>query len=51
MVAFEIALAALAGGFAGLLIAVVFDPHGRMDAVFLVGGAAIGAAIGRALLR
>lgn len=51
VVAIEIALAALAGGFAGLLIAAVFDPHGRMDTVFLVAGAAIGVAISRALLR
>lgn len=50
IVAFEIMLAALAGGFAGLLLAAVFDPHGHMDAVFLVGGAAVGITVGRLLL-
>jgi len=49
-VAFEIMLAALAGGFAGLLLAAVFDPNGRMDAVFLVGGAAVGITVGRLML-
>ncbi len=51
MVALEVTLAALAGGFAGLLISAVFDANGQMDTVFLVGGAAVGIAIGRALLR
>lgn len=51
MVALEVTLAGLAGGFAGLLIAAVFDPDGRMDTVFLAGGVVIGVTLGRVLLR
>lgn len=48
---FEILLAALAGGFAGLLLAAIVDPHGQIDTIFLVGGASIGVAVGRSFLR
>ena len=51
VVTLEVTLAGLAGGFAGLLIAAVFDPHGRMDTVFLAGGVVIGVTLGRVLLR
>jgi presenilin-like A22 family membrane protease len=50
VVAFEVALAALAGGFAGLLLAAVLDPDGHTDTFFLVGGAAAGIAVSRVLL-
>jgi hypothetical protein len=50
-VALEIALAAVAGGFAGLLLAAIVDPYGQMDTIFLVAGASIGVALGRAFLR
>ena len=51
IVAVEILLAALAGGFVGLLLAAIVDPHGQIDTIFLVGGASIGVALGRAFLR
>lgn len=48
-VAFEVALAAIAGGFAGLLIFSIVDPNGKamMDAVWLAGGALAGVGIDR----
>jgi hypothetical protein len=50
-VVIEIVLAALAGGFAGLLLAAIIDPHGEMDTIFLVAGASVGVALGRAFLH
>jgi uncharacterized paraquat-inducible protein A len=51
LVALEIALSALAGGFAGLLLVAIFDPHGQIsdvDTFFVVVGAAlVGAAVNR----
>jgi hypothetical protein len=52
VVALEIALAAIAGGFAGLLLVAIFDPRGQMtdiDTVFIVVGALAGVAINRSL--
>jgi hypothetical protein len=43
----EVVLAAVVGGFAGLLLAAIFDPQGRMDPLFFVGGALVGATITR----
>jgi hypothetical protein len=47
VVAVEVVLAAVVGGFAGLLLAAIFDPQGRMDPLFFVGGALVGATITR----
>lgn len=52
-VAFEMSLAAIAGGFAALLIVSLIDPHGQvtMDAVWLVIGALVGVGLDRVLRR
>lgn len=51
LVALEIVLAAIAGGFGGLLLVALFDPHGQItdtDTFFVVlGAAAVGVAINR----
>lgn len=51
LVALEVALAAIAGGFAGLLIVSLFDLHGQIgdtDTLFVVLGAAVvGVAVNR----
>jgi hypothetical protein len=46
-------LAAIAGGFAALLIVSLIDPHGQvtMDAVWLVIGALVGVGLDRLLRR
>lgn len=52
LVALEIFAAAVAGGFAGLLLVAIFDPHGQitdMDTISLVVGALVGVGINRAL--
>lgn len=52
VVALEIAVAAVAGGFAGLLLVAIFDPRGQMtdvDTIFIVVGALAGVAISRSL--
>lgn len=51
VVALEITLAAVVGGFAGLLIVAMFDPRGEItdiDTIFVVGGALAGIALSRA---
>ena len=51
-VALEIVAVAALGGFAGLLIVAVFDPHGQitdMDAISTVTGALVAIGIHRAL--
>lgn len=51
-VAVEIALWALTGAFAGLLVVALFDPHGRitdMDAISASVGALVAIGINRAL--
>jgi hypothetical protein len=50
-VAVELAIAAIAGGFVGLLVFSIVDPHGQamMDAAWLVGGALAGVGIDRLL--
>lgn len=52
IVALETIAAALAGGFAGLLIVGVFDPHGQttdLDSISVVVGALVAVGIYRAL--
>lgn len=52
LVVFEVAGAALLGGFAGLLLVAVFDPHGQitdMDTISAVIGALAAVGINRAL--
>ena len=54
VVGIEVALAALAGGFAGLLIIAAVDPQGRLaniDAAAVVVGALSGIALDRYLRR
>ena len=52
LVVLEVAAAALVGGFAGLLLVAVFDPHGQitdMDSISAVVGALAAVGINRAL--
>ena len=52
MVALEIILAAVGGGFIGLLLVAVFDPHGQItdvDSISAVAGALVAVGINRAL--
>jgi hypothetical protein len=52
MVALEIVLAAVGGGFIGLLLVAVFDPHGQItdvDSISAVAGALVAVGINRAL--
>ncbi len=50
-VAIEMSACTLAGGMAGLLVAVVLDPHGSAggDALLVVTGAVLGLGIERAI--
>lgn len=51
-IAVEIALWAMVGGFAGILLVALFDPHGRitdLDAISAVAGALVAVGINRAL--
>lgn len=52
LVVLEVAAAALLGGFAGLLLVAVFDPHGQitdMDSISAVLGALVAVGMNRAL--
>lgn len=52
LVVLEVAAAALAGAFAGILLVAVFDPHGQitdMDTISAVVGALVAVGINRAL--
>lgn len=52
LVALEVAAAALLGGFAGLLLVAVFDPHGQItdvDSISAVVGALAAVGFNRAL--
>jgi hypothetical protein len=54
LVALEIIAAAFVGGFAGLLLVAIFDPHGQItdvDTISVIGGALIAVGINRALRR
>jgi hypothetical protein len=54
LVALEIIAAAFVGGFAGLLLVAIFDPHGQItdvDTISVIGGALVAVGINRALRR
>ena len=50
-VAIELTLAALAGGFLGLVVASLIDPGGHLllDALWVFGGAIVGAGVDKVL--
>lgn len=51
LVALEMVLSAIAGGFAGLLLVAIFDPHGQISDVDTFFAVLLGAGVGVAVNR